>query len=183
MPGLDRFCLCALVLSLWFIPLVARGEEPRNTVVIEGAGKGFFYDFSFDRMVTPRIAVGAGLTYWTLEDFLFSDVRVTIVPVYGSYYFGSGRSRAFVTAVADLVYATSGRAGADVGGLDVRKGVIPMIGVGMEYRAAPRGLVARVTGYGAIGRGEDQVDPVTLEATEGGWTVRPWAGLSFGYGF
>jgi len=131
----------------------------RNAMSLELLGRGFLYSFNYDYMLTGDLAVGAGLSHYSVSSG-DSNASALIVPVYANYYLTSGKGRFFATGGANLMFA-SGSFGEDskVSG----SGIAGVIGGGYEYRA-DNGFLFRAAPYVFVGKASGA-----------------WLGLSLGY--
>jgi hypothetical protein len=134
-------------------------ELRRNAMSLELLGRGFLYSFDYDYMVNNDLAVGAGVSHYSISSG-DSNASALIIPIYANYYFTSGKGRFFATGGANLMFA-SGNIGDDskVGG----SGVAGVIGGGYEYRA-DNGFLFRAAPYVFVGKASGA-----------------WLGLSLGY--
>src|SRR6185503_5022288 len=69
-----------LIASLSNVGALAQGQEQPNLFGIELLGRGLLYSANYERYVTPRIGLGVGGAYCSID-----GNRVTIVPVYASW--------------------------------------------------------------------------------------------------
>lgn len=131
----------------------------RNAMSLELLGRGFLYSFNYDYMVNNDLAVGAGVSHYSVSSG-DSNASAWIVPVYANYYLTSGKGRFFATGGANLMFA-SGSIGDDskVSG----SGIAGVIGGGYEYRA-DNGFLFRAAPYVFVGKASGA-----------------WLGLSLGY--
>ncbi len=138
---------------------VNSNDMRKNGMSLELLGRGLLYSFNYDRMVTDNIAVGMGVSHYSISSG-DSNASAWILPVYANYYVTGGHNRWFLTGGADLAFA-SGNMGSDskVSG----SGVAGVLGAGFEHRG-DNGFLFRVAPYALVGK------------MSGGWI-----GVSFGY--
>lgn len=136
-----------------------RSVYGRNFMGIEVLGRGVLYSLNYDRAVTSRFSVGAGLSYYQFN-ILGINVDIGVLPLYGNYYFGGERHRAFVSGGVSLVYSKAEIRDAYFWNDGVTHGndisynyarsegtsLNPNAGIGYEFRARA-GFTARVTSY------------------------------------
>lgn len=125
---------------------------------VEALGKAASYNLFVDRMLDDDLAAGVG----------YGGGPVPMVPVYANYYLGSEQGSLYLTAAAALVLNADEVRGRTTSAGDwlITDTVIPEFGVGYENRS-DQGFLFRATGYAAYV----------------GSKFKPWAGVSFGYGF
>ena len=129
--------------------------ELRNDVGLELLGKGVYYSFSYQRMVTPSVGLQAGLAAW---NGVFNPT-VVIIPLGGKFYFVPKDASPFLTG--GVVVATGSF---DPGPIET--GTFGYVGFGFEYRSTG-GFLFRGTAYGLFADGEFVI----------------WPGLHIGYAF
>ncbi len=140
----------------------AVGAETRPTyptvIGIEALGRAASYSFFVDRMLDENFAAGVG----------YGGGPVPMIPVYGNYYLGQAQGALYLTAAASLVLNLDDVRGKETsaGGWVISDNVIPIFGLGYENRS-DQGYLFRATGYGAYVGSE----------------LKPWVGVSLGYGF
>ena len=86
-------------------------ELRRNAMSLELLGRGFLDSFDYDYQVNNDLAVGAGVSHYSISSG-DSNASAWIVPVYANYYLTSGKGRFFATGGANLMFA-SGSLGED----------------------------------------------------------------------
>ncbi|HUG36679.1 MAG TPA: hypothetical protein VML54_07000 [Candidatus Limnocylindrales bacterium] len=70
-----------------------------NSIYLEVLGNGGLYSVNFERKVSDRIALRAGLASWSASSFFTDEERsLTVLPLLASYLQGSGNHRAEVGA-------------------------------------------------------------------------------------
>lgn len=124
----------------------------------EALGRAASYSLFFDRMLDDDLGAGVG----------FGGGPVPMVPVYANYYLGSEQGSLYLTAAASLVLDLDSVRGRETsaGHWTISDNVIPVLGAGYENRS-DQGYLFRATGYAAYV----------------GSSLKPWLGVSFGYGF
>ncbi|MBI4374316.1 MAG: hypothetical protein HY542_05510 [Deltaproteobacteria bacterium] len=159
-----KLSVLLLLVSLSLVPnfaIAANVSTQRpNAVYFEGLGRGFLYSVGYDRFITPEIAVGGGLSYWSAW-----TANVFVLPAYGSYYFypiEPQNHRFFATAGLDLIIVSGGATSSVFSSTSVAG----TLGGGYEYRH-DNGLLLRAGPYIIIGSGG----------------VTGWGGLTAGYSF
>ena len=141
---------------------VARAEHTRPTyptvVGVEALGRASSASVFFDRMLSDDFGAGFG----------FGGGAISMVPVYGNYYFQSAQGSIFATAGVSLVLDLDRARGQQTASANwvVNESVIPLFGLGYENRS-DQGYLFRATGYLAYAN----------------QTFKPWAGISLGYAF
>jgi hypothetical protein len=125
---------------------------------VEALGRAASYSFFADRMLDDDLGAGVG----------FGGGPVPMVPVYANYYLGSEQGSLYLTAAVSLVLDLDSVRGRETsaGNWIISDNVIPVFGVGYENRS-DQGYLFRATGYAAYV----------------GSSLKPWVGVSFGYGF
>jgi hypothetical protein len=133
-------------------------ELRKNAMSLELLGRGFLYSFNYDRMLTDNVAVGAGISHYSIGS---GDVSAGawIIPLYGNYYLGSGNGRFFATGGANVILASAGAGDDRVSG----SGLAGVLGGGWEYRA-DNGFLFRASPYVFVGKASGA-----------------WLGISVGY--
>jgi hypothetical protein len=140
----------------------ALGAETRPTyptvIGVEALGRAASYSFFVDRMLDETFAAGVG----------FGGGPVPMIPVYGNYYLAQSQGSLYLTAAASLVLNLDDVRGRETsaGGWVISDNVIPVFGLGYENRS-DQGYLFRTTAYGAYVGSE----------------LKPWVGVSLGYGF
>jgi len=155
------FGLWSLILLLSGVPALADVGERPQAISFELLGRGLLYSINFDRMVSEKFLVGAGLSAYSISGEGVSST-LFVVPIFGNYYFSPGVSHGFVTAGVDVLLASESVGG---NGVFVGSGLAPVAGGGYEYRG-DGGFLFRAAPYAVFGR-----------------TVLVWFGTSFGYAF
>jgi hypothetical protein len=142
-------------------------ERP-NTVSLELLGRGLLYSLDYDRQITKEIAVGGGLSAWSVgattdNGTTYAAASVVIVPLYLDYYlYSRNGNRWYVTGGVDFVSARF-----DGGGWKFSNSGLALTGGGgYEYRA-DNGFLFRGALYLLVGGGD----------------VHIWPGLSAGFTF
>jgi hypothetical protein len=141
-----------------------------NALSAELLGRGGLYSFDYDRMISNSIAIGAGVSYWGVTDFVGDSISLAIIPVYANFYLNPGPNRFYLTAGMDLVVASatdSDGFGDGFGGSATGTGVMAVAGAGYEYRSPTSGFLFRVAPYLFVGAGG----------------VAVFGGISLGYAF
>lgn len=139
---------------------VSRSNEPRrHAVSLELLGRGLLYSLNYDYLITDDVAVGAGVSTYSISSGSAS-ASAWLFPIYANYYFTQGPHRWFASGGANLIFA-SGSVGGDekVSG----SGVAGVLGGGYEYRG-DSGFLFRAAPYVFVGK------------VSGGWL-----GLSLGF--
>lgn len=134
-------------------------ELRRNGMSLELLGRGLFYSFNYDYLLTDHLALGAGAANYSMSSGS-SSASAWIIPVYANYYLTGGKHRWFTTAGANLIFASS------TVGNDSRvsgSGVAGVLGGGYEYRGE-NGFLFRAAPYVFVGKASGA-----------------WLGFSFGY--
>jgi hypothetical protein len=148
-----------------------------NAISLELLGRGGLYGVSYDREIIESIALGAGFSKWSLGDVGSGTISVLAIPVYGNYYFGSRKHRAFLTAGAAWCRVTVNLDGVFDGlfgvpteevstGPETATFLIGTAGGGYEFRG-DGGFLFRLSFYAMVARE----------------SVAPFGGLSLGYAF
>jgi hypothetical protein len=62
-------------------------DDPRNLIGLEVLGRAGIYSVNYERLVTPRIAVGIGFARWSVSGGFFSYAKTSTVhlPMYVSW--------------------------------------------------------------------------------------------------
>lgn len=122
-----------------------------STISVELLGRGGVYSFDYDKMVSDSVALGVGLSYFSVSLFE-TNVSAVIIPVYVNYYFSTTPSRGFLTGGADIVVASaSDRSGIGLGSF-TGTGAAGVVGGGYEYRGTS-GFLFRAAPYLIVGTG------------------------------
>lgn len=131
----------------------------RHNISAEILGRGFLYSFNYDYMLTNDVALGAGLSRYSVSSG-DSSASAWVIPLYANYYFNEGKHRFFGTGGANLLLA-SGTIGDDskVSG----SGLAGVVGGGYEFKA-DNGFLFRAAPYLFVGKASGA-----------------WLGLSLGY--
>ncbi len=139
--------------------LEANAEPRRNAFSLELLGRGLLYSLNYDYLITDDIALGAGVSTYSISAGSAS-ASAWIIPVYANYYFTQGSHRWFASGGANLIFASS-NVGSDekISG----SGVAGVLGGGYEYRG-DSGFLFRAAPYVFVGK------------VSGGWL-----GLSLGF--
>lgn len=135
-----------------------RSVYGNNFVGLELLGRGVAYSLNYERAIKSNIAVGAGLSYYNFS-LLYSEFDVLLMPLYGTYYLGGPKHRAFFTGGATLIYIKSQFPDtynwnekdfeSDLKYSYAKQegfGVSPHAGIGYEFRTQA-GFTARFTSY------------------------------------
>ncbi len=140
--------LCTtLMLFSVFSKTSAHGQsraELRNDVGLELLGKGVYYSFSYQRMVTPSVGLQAGLAAW-------NNPAVVFIPLGGKFYFVPKNASPFLTG--GVVVATGSF---DPGPIETD--TFGSVGFVFEYRSTG-GFLCRGTAYGLFADGEFVIWP------------------------
>ncbi len=134
-------------------------ELRRNGMSLELLGRGLLYSFNYDYLLRDNLALGAGVSSYSISSGS-SSASAWIIPVYANYYLTEGTHRWFTTAGANLIFASS------TAGNDSRvsgSGLAGVLGGGYEYRGNS-GFLFRAAPYVFVGK-----------------TSGAWLGVSFGY--
>lgn len=137
-----------------------------NTISFELLGRAALYSINYDRMVNENVAIGAGISYWTLSVTTYSSSasrKFFVMPLYGNYYFSPAPNRGFLTAGLDVVFASAQTAGSSSNIRIAGSGAFATFGGGYEYRNPEGGFLFRAAPYFLVGSDVDL-----------------WFGLTFG---
>ncbi len=129
--------------------------ELRNDAGLELLGKGVYYSFSYQRMVTPSVGLQAGLAAWTGA----FNPTVVFIPLGAKLYFTPKNGSPYLTG--GIVGLTGS---ADSGPIETA--TYGYAGLGFEYRSTG-GFIFRFSSYGLIAGGQFFI----------------WPGLHFGYAY
>ncbi len=105
-PAAGRMRRCGLMLLTLLLttPCVLGAQEgaitARNGIYLELLGNGGLYSLNYDRLLSRRLSLRAGITHWTDPDeyrgSVFSSSRrttLTALPLMANYLVGRGNSR------------------------------------------------------------------------------------------
>jgi len=136
-----------------------RSELRRHALSTELLGRGGLYSFNYDYMILDNLAIGAGVSTYSISSGT-SSAKATIIPAYANYYVNDGNHRFFGSAGANIIHA-SGKIddSAQVSG----SGLAGVLGGGYEYRN-DSGFLFRAAPYVFVGKASGV-----------------WLGFSFGY--
>jgi hypothetical protein len=130
-----------------------------NAISLEMFGRALFYSLNYDRAVSEHISVGIGASYWETEDWWHDYIAdVTVVPVYGNYYFSRRPHRGFLSAGVDWVTVTQSGYNHST---FANNGFAAVIGGGYEYLDSS-GFLIRVSGFAIAGRSLDVSPSISL---------------------
>lgn len=131
----------------------------KHSISMELLGRAGLYSFNYDYLIQNSLALGAGLSTYTLSSGEATS-GTWILPIYANYYVNEGLHRFFATGGASIVMV-SGKVnennqvkGSGLGG---------SVGFGYEYKSRD-GFLFRAAPYLLVGQ------------TSGGWI-----GVSLGY--
>lgn len=141
-------------------PALSLPMQRPNTISLELLGRGGLYSLNYDRTLSDKVAVGAGISRYNISAG-GASAGAWMLPFYANYYFGKSNHRAFVSAGPTLILA-SGDMG-DGSGLVTGSGLAGTLGGGYEYRA-DNGFLFRAAPYVFVGNAKGV-----------------WIGLSAGY--
>lgn len=164
--GTRKFLIAVVFLSSWCLNGLT--QDRKNAVVLELGGKSFYYfDISYERYLTPRFHLGAGVglggiytMYNSVGNFKNYEIRL---PVYGGYALGKKKHHA-ITEFGVMIeddYHTNGYSSFHLW---------PFISGGYEFKGDK--IIIRVPVYlGYVGKNL--------------WypPILPWAGVSIGVPF
>ena len=119
-----------------------------EVISLEVMGKALDYSFDLTHALSDRWAIGVGVSSWR-QSYTWTDemATVTVVPVYGNYYFDDSLDRGFVTVGADLIQVSKK---GDPNDPFETNGVAGVIGGGLESRQKD-GFVVRLGLYAIVG--------------------------------
>lgn len=186
--GLSRLTSTLLVLATLVSSVTSQAQDQRlqtsvapkrlvqrNTLSVELLGRGVLYSLNYDRLISPNIALGAGVSQYSFgyTNNGSSKASLLVIPLYANMYFNeSFRHRVYGTAGADLAFASasgntssSSSSGSGTSYAVSASGLFPTVGFGYEFR--PQSFLFRLAGYGIMGNG----------------AILPWLGLSLGTAF
>ena len=141
----------------------ALADPAPNAVSLELFGRANSYSLDYDHSFSERFALGAGFSYGNMSRHRFhsSTASLTVIPVYGNYYFESGINRGFVTAGADILSASQTLNGAQT---FRSSGGAAVFGGGYEYRGVS-GFLFRGASYVIVGRSTEMTIGLSVGAT------------------
>jgi len=153
------------VQATWAEPAGEEELSVPEAVSIELLGRGLLYSVNYDHLLSRNIAVGFGISYWSLQSSSKGTFNAFFIPIYGNYYLSTEPSRLFLTGGLSLYSASIENSGTDKG-VHVTQGsnAAGTIGLGYEFRGNG-GFLFRAAPY------------VLFDASG----AYPWAGISFGY--
>jgi hypothetical protein len=120
-----------------------------NVVSFEFFGRALLYSVNYDFAVSDHLSLGIGISSWESRDWWTSvDSSVTVVPIYGNYYFSQHLGRGYISLGADWISVSS------IGNNSntfANNGMAAVIGGGYEARDAS-GYLLRFGGYVIAGK-------------------------------
>ncbi|MGE0615572.1 MAG: hypothetical protein AB7P04_08015 [Bacteriovoracia bacterium] len=156
------FPLVYVTLASWMPLSAAFADEvvdisKPNVVSVELLGRAVIYSLNYDRLVSDSIALGAGISAYSVSYFGAGN-SYFLLPTYLNYYLSPKIGRGFFTG--GFTFALSGATASSTGPF-VGAGVALTAGGGYEYRY--QGAILRAAGYFLVGK-----------------TFQPWLGVSAG---
>jgi hypothetical protein len=131
----------------------------RNAISVELLGRGGLYSLNYDYLLRDDLAVGAGVSTYSISSG-GSSASAWVIPVYANYYLTGQHHRLFVTGGANMIMASGNLNGDNqISG----SGLAGVFGGGYEYRG-DSGFLFRAAPYLMVGK-------------ESG----AWFGVSLGY--
>lgn len=138
-----------------------------NAVYAEGYGNGLLYSVNYDRLLSERFSFRVGFSYIKLDDFIFSDITFTFIPIMINALFGPGNHKLELGGGIDVVSAASG---SSVNDKEIKSGVLLTGTVGYRYQRRAGGFLFRI-GF----------TPIIAPYEDGG--ILPLPGISVGASF
>jgi hypothetical protein len=120
--------------------------ENRFSLYANLGGYTALYGLGIEYMINRNIGLNVGFTYFEIEWSLFGDsetVGFTFVPVFLTYYVGSGSSKFFMDLGADYIYISEGNPEEGETVFD-NDGVFGIAGIGYAYHPGKKGFFFKI---------------------------------------